>query len=38
MIETTAKVLFTGVLLLDILFIRKKDIIAQFQIIVEELL
>ena len=34
MIETTAKVLFTGALLLDILFIRKKEIIAQLKIIV----
>ena len=32
MIEITAKVLFTGILLLDILFIKKKEIIAQFQI------
>ena len=34
MIVTKAMVLFTGVHVLDILFIRKKEIIVQFQIIV----
>ena len=32
MIETTAKVLFTGVLLLDILFIRRKKSLHNFKL------